>query len=198
VRTFFVILIVSSGASFSGSAVLFQTDFAQIPQGWVSGEEWVFGSFGASLCVSIQETIWSGELSTEGEPPARYQVPEGSDSVVIVVDHWLLLSSGPTRSDASSAALIQLWTDQSGWSDYIYFQTVSDTLFSAQLISTLVLENPAPNTLVGFRFRGELVSEAPNEYAEIIWQVQGMSVTAYGETLGLESDTWGAVKSLFR
>jgi len=174
-----------------------QTDFNQLPQGWVSDEDWVFGSFGAALCVSVQENTWSGEFSTEGEPPARYFVPDGTDSVVVSIDHWVFLSAGAVLSDASSAAMIQLWTCQSGWGDYIFYHSVSDSLYSEEMISTYVFDNIPPDTFIGFRFRGELVSDNQAEYAEIIWQVNGMTVTAYGEVLALGRSTWGNIKTCF-
>ena len=184
-----------AGLCFSESLVLLQTDFNQLPQGWVSDEDWVFGSFGAALCVSVQDAAWSGEFSSEGEPPVRYLIPDGADSVVIDVDHWLLLSSGNVLSDASSTAMIQLWTSQTGWNNYIFYHSVSDTFYSEEMVSTLLLDSIPPDTFIGFRFRGELVSESQDDYAEIIWQVNEMTVTAYGNSLGLSRTTWGSIKA---
>lgn len=193
----FVTALCFAGISFSDTSVLLQTDFSQIPQGWVNDEDWVFGSFGAALCVSIQEAAWSGEFSTEGEPPVRYFVPDGTDSVVVVVDHWVLLSAGPVKSDASSTAAIQLWTTQSGWGDYIFHHSVSDTLFVGEMISSCVLTDLPQDTFLGFRFKGELVSESQSDYAEVIWQVNGMTVTAYGGNLPLSRSTWAGIKACF-
>ena len=176
-------------------SVLLQTDFNQLPQGWVNDEEWVFGSFGAALCVSIQENTWSGEFGTEGEPPVVYFVPDGTDSVVISVDHWILLSAGNVLSTASSAGMIQLWTTHSGWGDNIFYHSVSDSLYSQETISTFVLNSVLPGTYLGFRFRGELVSDSQSNYAEIVWQISQMTVTAYGEALNLTRNTWGGIKA---
>jgi hypothetical protein len=179
------------------SAVLFETDFSELPAGWVSDDNWGFGSFGAALCVSVQDTTWAGEFSTEGVPPVRYFVPDGTDSVVIEVDHWVFLSSGNVLSDASSTAMIELWTSQSGWGDYVFYQSVTDTLFVQEMVSTFVLDSIPPDTFLGFLFRGELVSESQSDYAEIIWQVNGMTVTAYGNLLELNRSTWGSIKAGF-
>jgi hypothetical protein len=64
-------------------------------------------------------------------------------------------------------------------------------------VSTFVLSDVPPDTFLGFRFRGELVSEYQSEYAEIIWQVEGMTVTAYGDMLPLDRSTWGSIKAGF-
>jgi len=192
-----VLLIITTCFALSEAVVLLQTDFNQLPAGWVADEDWGFGSFGAALCVSIQDTTWSGEFSTEGEPPVRYFVPEGTDSVVVDVNHWVLLSAGEVKSEASSSAMIQLWTSQSGWGDYIYFNSVSDTLFAEEMISSYVLDSIPPNTFLGFRFRGELLSESMESYAEVIWQVNELTVTAYGIMVGLNSGTWASIKAIF-
>lgn len=185
-----------AGICHAGAAVLFETDFSQLPQGWIHDDDWVLGSAGASLCVSVQDsTLWS-ELSTEGEPPARYFVPDGTDSVVVEVDHWIFLSAGNVLSRASSTGMIQLWTSESGWGDYIFYHSVSDTLYAQEQISSSTLLDIPQGTELGFRFRGELVSENQGNYAEIIWQVAGMTVTAYGEEMGLTPDTWGSIKTM--
>lgn len=189
--------ILFAAFGFSEAVVLLQTDFDQLPPGWSSDEDWVFGSFGAALCVSIQDTTWSGEFSTEGEPPVRYLVPEGTDSVVVDINHWVLLSAGEVKSDASSSAMIQLWTSQSGWGDYIYYNTVSDSFFTQEMVSSYVLDSIPPDTFLGFRFRGDLISGSLDSYAEVIWQVNEMTVTAYGTSLGLDPSTWASIKAGF-
>lgn len=189
--------ILFAALGYSEAEVLLQTDFNQLPSGWVNDEDWVFGSFGAALCVSIQDTTWSGEFSTEGEPPVRYFVPEGTDSVVVDINHWVLLSAGEVKSEASSSAMIQLWTSQSGWGDYIYYNTISDSFFTQEMTSSYVLDNVLPDTFLGFRFTGELVSGSQDNYAEVIWQVNEMTVTAYGVMTALDSGTWGSIKARF-
>lgn len=194
-RPAMVPLAVAALLCHAGSVTLLETDFSQLPQGWVNDDDWVFGSFGAALCVSIQDTTWCGEFSTEGEPPVRYQVPDGTDSVVVAIDHWVFLSSGGVLTNASSTATIDIWTTQSGWGDHIYHESVSDSLFTETVLSVYVLEDPPPGTLLGFRFMGQLVSESLDDYAEIIWQVNGMTVTAHGALLGLDQSTWGSIKA---
>lgn len=194
----FAPLLLMTALGYGASSVIFETDFEQLPQGWISDQEWVFGSFGASLCVSVQDTAWTGEFSSQGEPPVTYPVPELADSVVIQVDQWVFLSSGSVGMDASSTALIQLWTSQSGWGDYIYLESAVDTLFTQTVLSTHVLEDIPSGTSLGFRFTGELYSASQVDYAEIIWQVNGMTVTAYGDFTGLGSISWAAIKAGYR
>jgi len=197
VKRVLLAVFLFAGLSYSDSAVLLQTDFNQLPQGWVSDEDWAFGSFGAALCVSLQETTWSGEFSTEGDPLVRFPVPHGTDSVIVAVDHWVLLSASPVKSGASSSAAIQLWTTQSGWGDYIFSHSVSDSLYAEEMISTYVLTGIPQDTFLGFRFRGDLTSDSQSNYAEIIWQVNGMTVTAYGDVLPLSRSTWASIKASF-
>ncbi len=63
------------------------------------------------------------------------------------------------------------------------------------MVSTYLLDNVPPDTFIGFRFRGELISDSQDDYAEIIWQVNEMTVTSYGELLELTRSTWGSIKT---
>ena len=178
------------------SEVLFETDFNQLPDGWTNDDGCVFGSFGAALCVSVVDSTLSAEFTSEGEPPVYYVVPDGADSVVIEIDHWVLLSADPVLDGkASSTALIQLWTSQFGWGEYIFYETLSTGFYTEELISVYTLSEIEPDTWLGFLFRAELVSENQGEYAEVIWQINGMTVTVYGDELSIDTGTWASIKN---
>ena len=85
-RTLFMLVLFSlAGAE---EANLFETSFQGLPEGWFNSN---WGFEGGDARIDEFVNYWSGDfladMYTDGEPPALYFVPDGTDSVVIHIEH---------------------------------------------------------------------------------------------------------------
>lgn len=181
-----IYLFVIGAMVFADTAILFETDFSSLPDGW-QNDVWVFNHPGAYIGNGVQNSSWDAEFSSFGPTPVLYFVPDGTDSVVIHLEHELIMEG------SYYSAGIQLWTSLTGWTDHIYYEAGAGWFEDAEPIQ-FVIEDPASDTWLGFRFRGEL-SAGYMMYAGMTWNIFSMSVTANGETLGLAGSTWASIKN---
>ena len=181
-----ILLLVVDAIAFADTAILFQTDFSSIPTGWIN-DEWSFNHPGAYIGNGVQFSSWDAEFSSFGPTPVLYFVPDGTDSVVIQLEHELIMEG------SFHSAGIQLWTNLSGWTNYIYY-SAGEGWFEDEEPIHFVIDDPDSGTWLGFKFRGEL-SAGYMMYAGMTWNIFSMSVTAYGEKLELASTTWASIKN---
>lgn len=185
---FVVLLLVLCPISLADTAVLFDTDFSALPYGWVN-DEWEFDHPGAHVSNGVQWDTWSGVFNSVPFSAGVFFIPDGTDSVVVHIEHSVIL-----EGDYYSSR-IQLWTNHSGWGDYIFDQSGSGGYTEITDPVHFVLTDPVPGTWVGFKFRAYL-SAGYMGYSGMSWTVHSMTVTAWGDALGLETTTWSAIKRL--
>jgi len=174
------------------SHVMFETDFSELPEGWLN-DEWTFDHPGAYTYGYTQDDYWSARMYSSGSSPSIYFVPDGTDSVVVHIEHDLILYGDPT-------AYGRVFVSSTTFGDAtIYdFQLTPPYTFMEDIEPIhWVLEDPPQGTWLGFEFRGVLstYSQLANSLS---WTVTSLTVTACGSELSLPSCTWGEIKSILR
>lgn len=182
------LVLVACMVSSADTSILFSTDFSTLPDGWVN-DEWEFNHPGAHVGNGVQWDDWSAEFSSLTSSPGIYFVPDGTDSVVIHIEHCVTLDG-----DFYSSR-VQLWTNHSGWGEDIFNKSGSGGVIWITDPVHFVLSDPDPGTWIGFKFRAYL-SAGYMGYSGLEWTIDSMTVTAYGDALGLETTTWSAIKSI--
>jgi len=88
-----MLIVFLTVLSFGESATVFETDFALLPSGWVN-DNWICSaSQGAYVHINMpgggspQIYQYSADMQSNGSPAVWYFVPDGTDSLVIDVEH---------------------------------------------------------------------------------------------------------------
>ncbi len=144
-----IVLLVSCTISLADTTILFETDFSVLPDGWVN-DEWEFNHPGAHVSNGVQWDTWSGVFNSVPFSAGVFFIPDGTDSVVVHIEHSVIL-----EGDYYSSR-IQLWTNHSGWGDYIFDQSGSGGYTEITDPVHFVPTDPVPGTWVGFKFRAYL------------------------------------------
>lgn len=182
----FVLAVVSNAES----VVLFSTNFAELPEGWVNGssysDEWLFSDAGANACGGTCDDYWSAVMYA---PPGFCFVPDGTDSVVIHIEHFLEMSGEP-----SGEAKISL-TSTTGDDVVIYWEGLppSGGFYDSEPIHWSSGAFPE-GTWIGLYFWPHL-STMWEMYNWLNWDLYSLTITAYGTGMAMNTVTWAAIKS---
>ncbi|MEA3265655.1 MAG: hypothetical protein U9P42_01750 [Candidatus Fermentibacteria bacterium] len=185
------VLLITFAMSFADSTV-YSTDFTEKPDGWYN-DLWTFSEAGAKAYYYANPGEWREFDMISFAPPApvRYFVPDGADSVSIVVDH----SAHGSAGEGSAYARFYVETPTAG-STLIYeqvaywYQSFSD---DDPIVYTIV--DPPNGTYLGFHFHAEAAADASIGSGSIDWELYHMEVTAYGSSMSMEVNTWAGIKS---
>jgi hypothetical protein len=121
------------------------------------------------------------------EPPILYFVPDGTDSLVVVVSHQLSMSATEGYTNVS----FRVYSTTFG-TVYVYNETVCYyESFNDSSPIEYVMVDPPTGTFIGFHFHAQVEDEY---YGEVDWRIYGLVATAFGDTLGLVPETWGGIK----
>jgi hypothetical protein len=190
-RSWFILfLLLLPLAAHSEEVILFETDFSSLPEHWYS-EEFTFGSTGAELYwISfdhLSAVLCTGE---SGGWENNIFIPDGTDSVRIEISHHIAVSGGDYPELTFKISLFDHDHDERIWYEYISHQNPNINQWLEHSICPDWLE---AGEWLGIRFRAY---GWPGEFGSIInWKIFDVTVTAYGDQLGLSPDTWAGIKS---
>jgi hypothetical protein len=175
---------------FSAETVILQTDFSGLPPDWFA-PDWSFGSSGACTGNTYPSTFWDAVMDTGPDMSTEmiYHIPEGTDSVVITMPYYIHvgLYDGQLHLRArvrySDTAWYNLWVlNLSGEESLTETDTIKVTPWWFE-----------EDMWIGFLFDawGECYGGGS---LEVTWQVHGLTVTAYGDSLACGNSTWAEIK----
>lgn len=180
----FLLIMMYPGSALGETTSVFQTNFNQLPEDWMS-TEWGFGSSGAHLYEWVS-SLESFEAVMQSIPLARYFVPDGADSLVVDMEHSIMVGG--------SEGWVTVSLHSSTMGSYTIFQTaVSQEGFASSEPVHFVISEPPQGTYTGFSF-DVCVSASYPESGVIDWHVTGLSAVAYGDGMSLEPVSWGSIK----
>ncbi len=188
-----LLLLIPVGYSMA-DAIIFETDFQSLPEGWYAGTQWTFGDDGA---VSHRtDPVWEDVLFTRinGDELRIYFIPDGTDSVLVEIPYYISVNNSEVSGGAQfeiSATIgsstdtrifnIDVW--QAGY--YVYEGTV-EYVFHRE----------------GSGWLGFFISSTggcePGCGITAHWEIHGITVTVFGDDLDLAPLTWASVKSTFQ
>ncbi len=176
---------------FAETAIVFETTFNELPAGWFNNE-WLFSSSGAHIYESVYipgPFAFEADMYTNGQPPIYYFVPDGTDSLVIHIEHDIGMYG------AFGSACVRLYSTSFDSVNIFSEWVHNDSYFSSDPIHHVIVD-PPPETWIGFRFSGYISAAYPVS-TTINWWVFNMTVTAHGDELALEPGTWASIKNSF-
>ena len=172
-------------------AIIFQTDFNELPDNWYATASWEFGPVGAVTSSSWPATWLDADMFT-GDGPAEliYFVPDGTDSIIVTIPYYL--NAGVCEGDANFEIL--MGGSGSGWNE-LWSRSLSDE----GTINETATINVSPNWIsggewIGIRFKG-YGSCIDVGYLSVNWQIHSLTITAIGDSLALDHSTWARIKS---
>jgi len=185
------VLLFTVAISFADCSV-YSTDFNEEPEGWYN-DRWTFSEAGAKAYYYADPGSWMEFDMISFWPPApvRYFVPDGADSVSIVVDHSVHGSAGEGYAyarfyvETPTAGPTLVYEQVAYWYD-----TFSD---DESIVCTIV--DPPNGTYLGFHFHAEAGADPSTGSGSIDWELYHMEVTAYGSSMSMELNTWAGIKS---
>ncbi len=173
-------------------AVIFQTDFNELPDNWYANSSWEFGSTGATTNSSWPDTWWDADmLTTNSSAGLVYFIPDGTDSIIVTIPYYLHSQVGEGSVNfnilmqASGSTWIEIWSRSLYWEGSI---TETATI------------NTSPDWIsggewIGIRFYGY---GSCDDFGclTVNWQIYGLTITAIGDSLALDNSTWAMIKSI--
>lgn len=183
-----LLLSALCGQTWSESIIL-DTDFAQLPDGWYVDLDWSFGEDGAVVQTSADN--WDALLFTgEGPPEMIYFVPDGTDSVVVRIPYSL--DAGVV--DGTVDFFVELGSTGTAWSEIWQEGIYGEG--SIQQSDTICLNAGwiTGGDWLGIVFEGEGQCVDTGSMS-VLWQVHGLTITAYGDSLTMDAGTWGSIKA---
>lgn len=184
-----LIAIIVFAFCFAETAIVFETTFNELPAGWFNSE-WLFSSSGAHIYETVFEIgTFEADMYTNGQPPIYYFVPDGTDSLVIHIEHDIAMCG------TNCSAFVKLYST-SFFSVWIFNEGfINDSYYSSDPIHYVIVD-PPPDTWIGFRFHGYISATFPSG-SSINWWVYNLTATAHGDELALEPGTWASIKNSF-
>ena len=190
----FLLFFIVAGYAFA-DGVVYETDFQSAPEDW-NGSGWTFGDDGA---VSDRDCSgWEDVLFTQlsGDYAERiYFIPDGTDSLLFHIPYYIFVNN----SEVSGGATFNI-------SAYIDEASTREQIFSLSVWQAGVYEYDESVEYVfnhrGSGWLGFFIEFAggcePGCGIHAVWQIHGITVTAYGDDLDLEPLTWASIKSTYR
>jgi len=169
--------------------IVLDTDFGQLPDGWYVDLDWSFGEDGAVVQTSADS--WDALLFTgEGPPEMIYFVPDGTDSVVVRIPYSLDASV----VDGTVDFFIELGSTGTAWNEIWQEGIYGEG--SIQQSDTICLNAYwiTGGDWLGIAFEGEGQCLDTGSMS-VLWQVHGLTITAYGDSLTMDAGTWGSIKA---
>ncbi len=168
--------------------IIFQTDFNELPDDWFASAGWEFGSQGAET-HSWPADLWSEIMFTGNGPPELiYSVPDGADSIIVTIPYYLYASVMQESIDFE----IRMGGSNSGW-DELWSKFVSGEVTFSETGTIEV----SPDWIIGGEWIGIKfdVLAGFGSGGSLIWKIQGLTITAIGDSLTLNQSTWALIKS---
>lgn len=190
----YLLLFFVVSYSFADS-VIYATDFQSAPEDWFFGSGWTFGVNGA---VSVRSNpVWEDVLFTQknsGFAERIYFIPDGTDSLLIEIPYYIYVNNSEVSGGATFE--INAYIDQASTRTKIFYQNVWQAGVYEYDDSVEYLFNRQGSGWLGFfiEFAGGC---EPGCGITAIWQIHGITVTAYGDDLGLAPLTWASIKSTY-
>ena len=196
----FLFLVCLALASSHADGIVFETWFEELPDKWYSDGEWEFNHPGAyAYWSSSVPDYWDAHMTSHAEPPyyILYFVPDGTDSLVVTIDHDLSLQCSDWGMGRA-----QVYFYATGYYEVLIYEAeaTAENFADTQPI-TYTLDQPGPGTYIGFTFyiEGEEWEqwERADHRSSVQWTITHLIAVAYGDSLGMEPATWGRLKTLF-
>ncbi len=184
-----------------GDEVIWSYDLTILPPGWLN-DGFDFDSNGASL---YKEGVWYPDSNGSDILALSYSysyylrseiitVPDGLDSLVLIVPQYLYLSAS---ASGSANADITVNANVHGVNQSLRYREVHAYGSSDELTDTTTIHEAItdliPNMSVYFEFLGH--HGGFNGTTLIHWRLYSAQLLGYGD-LGLLQTTWGGIKSL--
>lgn len=174
-------------------AVIFQTDFNELPDNWYANSSWTFGTSGARTYSSWPDTWWDADmLSTNSSAGFVYFIPDGTDSIIVTIPYYL--HSQVYEGNANFNILMQ--ASGPAWNE-IWSRSLS---YEGTINETATI-NASPDWIsggewIGIRFYGYGSCTYVGSLS-VDWRIYGLTITAIGDSLALDNSTWAKIKSVF-
>jgi len=193
-RIAFALLLLITVKHSVADAVIFQTDFQSPPDNWFVGGQWTFGEDGAVMhrTAPVWDDVLFTQLSAGGMDPI-YFIPDGTDSLLIEIPYYIYVNNSEVSGGADFYinAFTDPGTDQSVFSLYVWQEGV----YSDEGIIEYVYQHQGSGWL-GF-FIESTGGHEPGCGIVAHWEIHSITVTAFGDTLGLHQNTWASIKSSY-
>lgn len=190
-RVLFLIITTALSLPVFSDAVVFHTDFSELPEHWWSNSEWEFGSGGAVTSNTWPSTYWDADMfSGDGPPDIIYFIPDGTDSVLITIPYYVHadVSEGDANFRIRIKATGSDWTEI--WSRAVYYQ---GSITESGTISIV------PDWISGGEWMGIFFDAWGSciyvGCLETDWQIHSLTITAMGDSLVLDQTTWANIKA---
>ncbi len=172
-------------------AVIFQTDFSELPDDWYADLDWEFGPDGAVTHTSWPIQSWDAIMFTgDGPPELIYFVPDGTDSIIVTIPYYLHASvleghaQFEIRMGGSTSGWDEIWSESLVWEGMIW-ETATISV-SPDWISG--------GEWIGISFEGSGECNYAGSLS-VRWEIRGLTITAIGDSLALDHNTWAMIKS---
>ncbi len=190
-----VLFILFAGSAMAESSTLFETQFATLPEGWNNSNWNTSITMGAWIDEYLNTGApWSftADMGSGADPASWYFVPDGTDSLLIHIEHDFYAYASASNSEA----YIELM-NPTGVNQYLFYQNINGVYYgTTDPIDIVVTPTPAGHW-IGLRIYARIAFSYPAT-ASIEWYITNLSVTAIGNELALDNITWGNIKQTFQ
>lgn len=194
---FAVLLLVFIPIGYSlADAVVYETDFQSPPEDWYIGNQWTFGVDGA-VAYRDDDPAWDDVFFTHinGDMiDCIYFIPDGTDSLLIEIPYYIHVNN----SDVSGGAIFEItaYIDESPSTQIFYQDVWQAGVYEYEGTVEYLFNREGPGWLGFFiEFYGGCEMGCG---INALWEIHGITVTAYGEDLYLDPFTWASIKSTYR
>lgn len=127
-KCFAVIFVFFAGLAMAESFTLFETPFGTLPEGWDNSNWNTSRTMGAWISQYLHTGApWSftADMGSGADPASWYFVPDGTDSLLIHIEHDYFAYASASNSEA----YIQL-LNPSGEDQYLFYHNISGYSYS--------------------------------------------------------------------
>ena len=188
-----LLLLIPAGYSIA-DAIIFETDFQSLPEGWLSNG-WSFGLSGAVMAASYPQ--WESTLYTAGTDNtpsvgAIYFVPDGSDSVKVEIPYYLYAMVNEGYAGFFISVVTEPYNSILIWEKELYW--IQGLCEERVVEYTFDWNGSGYGNWIGF-FIESSGGYGTGGSVSVVWRLHSITVTAYGASQELNSSTWAGIKS---
>lgn len=181
----------------SAGTVIFQTEFSSLPEGWLSNG-WSFGPSGAVMAASYpqwESTLFTARTDSTPAIGAIYFIPDGTDSVRIGIPYYLYAMVNEGYAGFFISVVTEPYNSITIWEKELYWmQGLCET---GVVVHTFDWSGSGYGNWIGFLIES-IGGYGAGGSVSVLWKLHSLTVTAYGDSLELNSSTWAGIKSSWR
>ncbi|OPL19577.1 MAG: hypothetical protein AVO35_09680 [Candidatus Aegiribacteria sp. MLS_C] len=187
-RILLCVVVLAAAEAAVSDLVVWDYDLTELPDGWsLEGycSEWTFSPAGAYMHAACSDPYESADAIMY---TAAVLIPSGCDSVVFHVEQDLTTYSSGT---GYGVARIYYRVLGQGWVEFYEGFDQTTEPIHAQIPVTV-------GNIVDFKIHGhaQAGSDIHPGSGSINWQLWDLTLTFYGDEVGLDHTTWASIKAM--